>query len=203
MWISFQNTEGSERSGGSSAQEGRSRRSAGTGTARIHQRKREGDFAVAGRDCSKRRCLQILILSHWRKLMFAFIVLQEEVKNFITMENLDERIEEALDSPKNYNFAVDKEGRVAKQTALQWNNWLICEWRGDARTSCWLQSGLSCRIRSGVLRPWSWETFLPALQADSVTMRSHGLYFPYVSFLLCTITTTCKPLLAFLAWFVE
>ncbi|XP_030574886.1 small ribosomal subunit protein mS26 [Archocentrus centrarchus] len=45
--------------------------------------------------------------------------LQEEVKNFITVENLDQRIEEALDNPKNYNFAVDKEGRVVKQTALQ------------------------------------------------------------------------------------
>lgn len=45
--------------------------------------------------------------------------LQEEVKNFITMENLDQRIEEALDNPKNYNFAVDKEGRAIKQTVLQ------------------------------------------------------------------------------------
>uniref|UniRef100_A0A3Q0RB80 Small ribosomal subunit protein mS26 n=1 Tax=Amphilophus citrinellus TaxID=61819 RepID=A0A3Q0RB80_AMPCI len=45
--------------------------------------------------------------------------LQEEVKNFITVENLDQRIEEALDNPKNYNFAIDKEGRVVKQTALQ------------------------------------------------------------------------------------
>ncbi|KAF3700812.1 28S ribosomal protein S26, mitochondrial [Channa argus] len=45
--------------------------------------------------------------------------LQEEAKNFITLENLDQRIEEALDNPKNYNFAVDKEGRVIKQTVLQ------------------------------------------------------------------------------------
>ncbi|TWW72511.1 28S ribosomal protein S26, mitochondrial [Takifugu flavidus] len=45
--------------------------------------------------------------------------LQEESKNFITLENLDQRIEEALDNPKNYNFAVDKEGRVVKQTVLQ------------------------------------------------------------------------------------
>ncbi|TDG99171.1 hypothetical protein EPR50_G00208720 [Perca flavescens] len=45
--------------------------------------------------------------------------LQEEAKNFITLENLDQRIEEALDNPKNYNFAIDKEGRVVKQTMLQ------------------------------------------------------------------------------------
>ncbi|XP_076002729.1 small ribosomal subunit protein mS26 [Genypterus blacodes] len=45
--------------------------------------------------------------------------LQEDAKNFITLENLDQRIEEALDNPKNYNFAIDQEGRVAKQTVLQ------------------------------------------------------------------------------------
>ncbi|XP_051945467.1 28S ribosomal protein S26, mitochondrial [Xyrauchen texanus] len=45
--------------------------------------------------------------------------LQEEAKNFITLENLDQRIEEALDNPKNYNFAIDKEGRVVKRTVIQ------------------------------------------------------------------------------------
>ncbi|XP_032891828.1 28S ribosomal protein S26, mitochondrial [Amblyraja radiata] len=45
--------------------------------------------------------------------------LQEEVKSFITLENLEQRIEEALDSPQSYNFALDKEGRVAKQTVQQ------------------------------------------------------------------------------------
>ncbi|XP_061698841.1 28S ribosomal protein S26, mitochondrial [Syngnathoides biaculeatus] len=45
--------------------------------------------------------------------------LQEDAKNFITLDNLDQRIEEALDNPKNYNFAVDKEGRVVKQTVLR------------------------------------------------------------------------------------
>ncbi|XP_072221149.1 small ribosomal subunit protein mS26 [Leuresthes tenuis] len=45
--------------------------------------------------------------------------LQEDAKNFITLESLDQRIEEALDNPKNYNFAIDKEGRVVKQTVLK------------------------------------------------------------------------------------
>ncbi|KAK5615734.1 hypothetical protein CRENBAI_022772 [Crenichthys baileyi] len=45
--------------------------------------------------------------------------LQEEAKNFIILENLDQRIEEALDNPKNYNFAIDKEGNVVKRTVLQ------------------------------------------------------------------------------------
>ncbi|TSW48772.1 28S ribosomal protein S26, mitochondrial [Bagarius yarrelli] len=45
--------------------------------------------------------------------------LHEEAKNFITLENLDERIEEALDNPKNYNFAINKEGQAVKRTVLQ------------------------------------------------------------------------------------
>ncbi|XP_067884803.1 28S ribosomal protein S26, mitochondrial [Heterodontus francisci] len=45
--------------------------------------------------------------------------LQEAVKNFITLENLDQRIEEALDNPKNYNFAIDKEGRFTRSMVKQ------------------------------------------------------------------------------------
>ncbi|XP_032808138.2 small ribosomal subunit protein mS26 [Petromyzon marinus] len=44
--------------------------------------------------------------------------LKEEVKNFITLENLDARIDAAIDNPKNFNFAVDKEGRIVKRTAV-------------------------------------------------------------------------------------
>ncbi|NXL96562.1 RT26 protein, partial [Tyrannus savana] len=44
--------------------------------------------------------------------------LQEEAKSFITPENLDARIEECLDNPRNYNFAIDKDGRVVKRTVL-------------------------------------------------------------------------------------
>ncbi|XP_015718463.1 28S ribosomal protein S26, mitochondrial [Coturnix japonica] len=44
--------------------------------------------------------------------------LQEEAKTFITPENLEARIEECLDNPRNYNFAIDKEGRIVKRTAL-------------------------------------------------------------------------------------
>uniref|UniRef100_A0A8C0IRM0 Small ribosomal subunit protein mS26 n=1 Tax=Chelonoidis abingdonii TaxID=106734 RepID=A0A8C0IRM0_CHEAB len=42
--------------------------------------------------------------------------LQEETRNFITPENLDKRIEECLDNPCNYNFAIDKEGRIVKRS---------------------------------------------------------------------------------------
>lgn len=44
--------------------------------------------------------------------------LQEEAKNFITHENLEARIEECLDNPRNYNFAIDKDGRIVKRTVL-------------------------------------------------------------------------------------
>ncbi|KAM9580580.1 small ribosomal subunit protein mS26 [Guaruba guarouba] len=44
--------------------------------------------------------------------------LQEEAKTFITLENLDARIEECLDNPHNHNFAIDKEGRIVKRTVL-------------------------------------------------------------------------------------
>ncbi|KAM7021652.1 small ribosomal subunit protein mS26 [Passerculus sandwichensis] len=44
--------------------------------------------------------------------------LQEEAKNFITPENLEARIEECLDKPRNYNFAIDRDGRVVRRTVL-------------------------------------------------------------------------------------
>ncbi|KAL0969543.1 hypothetical protein UPYG_G00228680 [Umbra pygmaea] len=47
------------------------------------------------------------------------IRLHEESKTFITLENLDQRIDEALDNPKNCNFAIDKDARVVKRTVLQ------------------------------------------------------------------------------------
>ncbi|XP_034261010.1 small ribosomal subunit protein mS26 [Pantherophis guttatus] len=44
--------------------------------------------------------------------------LQEESQNFITLENLDQRIEECLNKTQNYNFAIDKDGRIVKRTAV-------------------------------------------------------------------------------------
>ncbi|XP_009469986.1 PREDICTED: 28S ribosomal protein S26, mitochondrial [Nipponia nippon] len=44
--------------------------------------------------------------------------LQEEAKTFITPQNLEARIEECLDNPRNYNFAIDKDGRIVKRTVL-------------------------------------------------------------------------------------
>ncbi|KFU91278.1 hypothetical protein M959_13145, partial [Chaetura pelagica] len=44
--------------------------------------------------------------------------LQEEAKTFITPENLEARIQQCLDNPRNYNFAIDKDGRIVKRTVL-------------------------------------------------------------------------------------
>ncbi|XP_026547063.1 28S ribosomal protein S26, mitochondrial [Notechis scutatus] len=44
--------------------------------------------------------------------------LQEESQHFITLENLDQRIEECLNQTQNYNFAIDKDGRIVKRTAM-------------------------------------------------------------------------------------
>ncbi|XP_015681218.1 28S ribosomal protein S26, mitochondrial [Protobothrops mucrosquamatus] len=44
--------------------------------------------------------------------------LQEESRNFITLENLDQRIEECLSKTQNYNFAIDKDGRIVKRTSM-------------------------------------------------------------------------------------
>ncbi|XP_036407458.1 28S ribosomal protein S26, mitochondrial [Megalops cyprinoides] len=57
--------------------------------------------------------------SHVKEKKEEILQLLEEAKTFITLENLEQRIEEALDNPKNYNFAIDKEGRVVKRTVLQ------------------------------------------------------------------------------------
>ncbi|CAI9154834.1 unnamed protein product [Rangifer tarandus platyrhynchus] len=40
--------------------------------------------------------------------------LQEDAKNFITRQNLEARVEEALDSPKSYNWAITREALAVK-----------------------------------------------------------------------------------------
>ncbi|KAL4641680.1 28S ribosomal protein S26, mitochondrial [Arapaima gigas] len=72
---------------------------------------------------AKRRAEEILLHEERRQCVLKekeqeILQLQEDVKTFITPENLEQRIEEALDNPKNYNFAIDKEGRVVKRTVL-------------------------------------------------------------------------------------
>ncbi|XP_042356233.1 28S ribosomal protein S26, mitochondrial [Plectropomus leopardus] len=82
---------------------------------RIQKENEEAERKKLEDDIQREQEMQEFIKEKEREIM----KLQEEAKNFITLENLDQRIEDALDNPKNYNFAIDKEGRVVKQTILQ------------------------------------------------------------------------------------
>ncbi|XP_068435848.1 small ribosomal subunit protein mS26 [Clinocottus analis] len=84
-------------------------------TLRVQKEKEEAELKQVEATAQRELQLQEFIKIKEKEIL----KLQEDVKNFITLENLDQRIEEALDNPKNYNFAVDKEGRVVKQTILQ------------------------------------------------------------------------------------
>ncbi|XP_058049497.1 small ribosomal subunit protein mS26 [Ahaetulla prasina] len=53
-----------------------------------------------------------------KKKEMEVLQLQEQSQNFITLENLDQRIEECLNKTQNYNFAIDKDGRIVKRTAV-------------------------------------------------------------------------------------
>lgn len=116
----FQNCEDPERNGRGGTSEAGRGSPARTATARIYQAERGGNCAVAGTLFHLSQYLYVFFFhDHFEIRILFFFGPQEEAKNFITLENLDQRIEEALDNPKNYNFAVDKVGRVVKQTVLQ------------------------------------------------------------------------------------
>ncbi|XP_037551398.1 28S ribosomal protein S26, mitochondrial [Nematolebias whitei] len=83
--------------------------------ARVHKEKEEAGRKKMEAVLQREQERQELI----RQKEEEILQLQEDAKNFITLENLDQRIEDALDNPKNYNFAVDKEGKVVKRTQLQ------------------------------------------------------------------------------------
>lgn len=118
----FQDTADPEGKGGNWAQAGRGRHQSSTATTGTHQSKRDGNFTAAGEMLMSSWSDSSILALHFNLCLTGWLFLQqEEAKNFITLENLDQRIKEALDKPKNYNFAVDKEGRVVKQTILQWN----------------------------------------------------------------------------------
>ncbi|XP_060918775.1 28S ribosomal protein S26, mitochondrial [Labrus mixtus] len=82
---------------------------------RFQKEKEEAERKRVEAEIQREQEQQELITQREREIL----QLQEDAKNFITLENLDQRIEEALDNPKNYNFAIDKQGRVVKQTVQQ------------------------------------------------------------------------------------
>ncbi|XP_037667707.1 28S ribosomal protein S26, mitochondrial isoform X2 [Choloepus didactylus] len=80
--------------------------------ARLQQEAREQEQRKAEEKACQAREAQA-----WVQLKEQEVLqLQEEAKNFITRENLDARVEEALDSPKSYNWALTREGLVVKPT---------------------------------------------------------------------------------------
>ncbi|XP_012682303.1 28S ribosomal protein S26, mitochondrial [Clupea harengus] len=82
---------------------------------RVQQEQEESERKQGEVVLARQRVLEELIMEKESEILR----LQEVAKTFITLENLDQKIEEALDNPQNYNFAIDKEGRVVKQTVMQ------------------------------------------------------------------------------------
>nr|XP_055121609.1 28S ribosomal protein S26, mitochondrial-like [Symphalangus syndactylus] len=78
--------------------------------ARLRQEEREQEQRQALEQARKAEEVQACEQRKEREVL----QLQEEVKNFITRENLEARVEAALDSPKNYNWAITREGLVVR-----------------------------------------------------------------------------------------
>lgn len=78
--------------------------------ARLRQEEREQEQQQALEQARKAEEMQAWVQRKEREVL----QLQEEVKNFITRENLEARVEAALDSPKNYNWAITREGLVVR-----------------------------------------------------------------------------------------
>ncbi|TKC48475.1 28S ribosomal protein S26, mitochondrial [Monodon monoceros] len=78
--------------------------------ARLRQEAREQERRQAEEAARQAREAQA-----WAQLKEREVLqLQEEAKNFITRENLEARVEEALDSPKSYNWAITRDGLVVR-----------------------------------------------------------------------------------------
>lgn len=112
-----QGVEGPEGGGGDATQTAGGHDEAGAEAAGAGQTEGHGGLPVTG-GVFFLLTLLFCDLNHSTHVSFA-ICQQEDAKNFVTLENLDQRIEEALDNPKSYNFAIDKEGRVVRRTVLQ------------------------------------------------------------------------------------
>ncbi|XP_025256453.1 28S ribosomal protein S26, mitochondrial isoform X2 [Theropithecus gelada] len=78
--------------------------------ARLRQEEREQEQRQALEQARKAEEMQAWVQRKEREVL----QLQEEAKNFITRENLEARVEAALDSPKNYNWAITREGLVVR-----------------------------------------------------------------------------------------
>ncbi|XP_023076039.1 28S ribosomal protein S26, mitochondrial [Piliocolobus tephrosceles] len=78
--------------------------------ARLRQEEQEQEQRQALEQARKAEKVQAWVQRKEQEVL----QLQEEVKNFITRENLEARVEAALDSPKSYNWAITREGLVVR-----------------------------------------------------------------------------------------
>ena len=70
-----------------------------------------------------------------------YIYFQEESKHFVTKENLEEKIEYALENESNYNFAITPDGDKLYSTKPP-GNFTDIGWRGTS-PAAFLMGGIS------------------------------------------------------------
>ncbi|CAH2299050.1 28S ribosomal S26, mitochondrial [Pelobates cultripes] len=78
---------------------------------RLERLKQEGEAARLQHELSVQQ-RQVAMQEFIQKKKQEIDELQEISKTFITADNLSERIEAALDNPRNYNFCIDRDGRT-------------------------------------------------------------------------------------------
>ncbi|XP_044536803.1 28S ribosomal protein S26, mitochondrial [Gracilinanus agilis] len=78
--------------------------------SRLQQQEQEQERLQALEEKQKAEEMEAFLQEKEREVL----KLQEDVKTFITQDNLEEKIEEALNNPQNYNWALTKEGHVIR-----------------------------------------------------------------------------------------
>ncbi|XP_072475887.1 small ribosomal subunit protein mS26 [Notamacropus eugenii] len=78
--------------------------------SRLQQEEQEQERLRELEEMKKAQEMEALVQEKEREVL----QLQEDVKTFITQDNLEEKIEAALDNPRNYNWALTKEGQVIR-----------------------------------------------------------------------------------------
>uniref|UniRef100_A0A8C5P3Z5 Small ribosomal subunit protein mS26 n=1 Tax=Jaculus jaculus TaxID=51337 RepID=A0A8C5P3Z5_JACJA len=78
--------------------------------ARLRQEAQERELWQAEEQARRTREEQARVQQKEQEVL----LLQEEAKKFITRENLEARIESALDTPKDYNWAITRSGQVVR-----------------------------------------------------------------------------------------
>ncbi|KAM8968296.1 small ribosomal subunit protein mS26 [Sarcophilus harrisii] len=78
--------------------------------SRFQRQEQEQEQLQAQEEMQKAQKMEAFV----RKKEKEVLQLQEDAKTFITQDNLEEKIEAALNNPQNYNWALTKEGHVVR-----------------------------------------------------------------------------------------